>query len=73
MLSLIIYTRYSITIIMAEYLKRLHRRQPDEEEYYHWQTICPDYPRKGKETIMVFKDKPSHFIHCPRCAQLDKS
>jgi hypothetical protein len=58
---------------MTEYLKRLYRRQPSEKEYYHWQTKCPDHPHRGHETIMVFKEKPSRIIACPRCTQLDRS
>jgi len=58
---------------MAEYLKRVQKRKPDEEEYYHWQNKCPDYPRRGKETIMVFKEKPSHIMSCPRCVHLERS
>jgi hypothetical protein len=56
---------------MAEYVKRLQRRQPDQEEYYHWKTDCPDYPRRGKEILMIFPDKPLHIPPCPRCTQLD--
>ena len=57
---------------MTEYVKRLHRRQPDQEEYYHWKTDCPDYPRRGKEIIMIFPDKPPHIPPCPKCTQLDR-
>ncbi len=58
---------------MAEYLKRVQRRKPDEEEYYHWQNECPDYPERGTEPIMVFKERPSHIMSCPLCVQLDRS
>ena len=57
---------------MTEYLKRLHRRQPDQEEYYHWKTDCPDFPRRGKKIIMIFQNKPLHFSPCLKCTQLDK-
>jgi hypothetical protein len=58
---------------MAEYVKRVAytREQSDLEKYFHWQKECPDYPRRGKETILIFKNKPSHIPPCPKCAQLD--
>jgi len=37
---------------MAEYVKRLHSEQSDQDGYYHWHNECPDYPRRGKETIL---------------------
>jgi len=56
---------------MAEYLKRIHGEQSDLDEYYHWNKECPDYPRRGKETILVFKNRPSHIPPCPKCTQLN--
>jgi hypothetical protein len=58
---------------MVKYLKRLNRRETNEEEYYHWNEDCEDYPLRGKETIMVFPVKPSHIRTCSKCEQLDKS
>jgi hypothetical protein len=59
---------------MAEYVKRVAytREQSDLEKYFHWQKGCPDYPRMGKEAVLIFKNKPSHIPPCPKCAQLDK-
>jgi hypothetical protein len=59
--------------IMAKYLKRLNRREVKEEEHYHWNKDCEDYPLRGKETLMIFAEKPSHITACPKCEQLDKS
>ena len=43
-----------------------------EGEYYHWQEECPEYPLRRDETILIFKNKPSHIPPCPKCTQLDK-
>jgi len=71
-MHVMLYIITQLSVLMAEYVKRVHRRQPDQEEYYHWKTDCPDYPRRGKETLMIFKNEPLHIQPCPRCTQLDK-
>ena len=57
---------------MVEYVKRVHSKKSDQREYYHWHEACPDYPRRGEETVLIFKDKPNHIKPCPKCVQLDK-
>jgi hypothetical protein len=42
---------------MAIFVKRAHSEKTDQEEYYHWHTDCPDYPRRRMETILIFKKK----------------
>lgn len=71
-MHMILYVITLLSLLMAEYVKRVHSEQPDQEEYYHWHKECPDYPRRGKETVLIFKNKPSHIPPCPKCTQLDK-
>jgi hypothetical protein len=58
-------------MLMAGYVKRVHSEKSDKEEYYHWHNECLDYPQRGKETILIFKKKPTHIPQCPKCTQLD--
>jgi len=71
-MHIILYVITQLSVLMAEYVKRVHSEQPDQEEYYHWHKECPDYPRRGNETVLIFKNKPSHIPPCPKCAQIDK-
>jgi hypothetical protein len=57
---------------MVEYVKRVRVKKPGQVEYYHWHIECPDYPKRGEETVLIFKKKPSHIKPCPKCVQLDK-
>jgi len=57
---------------MTEYLKRVHSERLDQGKYYHWNTDCPDYPQRGKETVLMFKKEPTHIPACPKCIELDK-
>jgi hypothetical protein len=54
---------------MTEYVKRVQKRQSDQE-FYHGHKECPDYPIRRKETILIFKNKPSHVPPCPKCTEL---
>jgi len=67
----IIYVITKLSVLMAEYVKRVRSERSDKEEYYHWHKDCPDYPRRGRVTVLIFKNKPSHIPPCPKCAQLD--
>jgi len=67
----IIYAIAQLSVLMAEYVKRAHSKQSAQVEYYHWHKECPDYPRRGKETVLIFKNKPSHIPPCPKCTQLN--
>jgi hypothetical protein len=60
-----------LSVLMAGYVKRVHSEKSVEGEYYHWHNECPDYPKRGKETILIFKKKPTHIPPCPKCAKLD--
>jgi hypothetical protein len=57
---------------MVEYVVRVHVKQGNLEEYYHWRKECPDYPERGRETVLIFKKRPSHIQPCPKCSQLDE-
>jgi len=69
---MMLYVISQLSLLMVEYVKKVHSEQSEGEEYYHWHKDCPDYPLRGKETILIFKNKPSHIQPCPKCTQLDK-
>ena len=71
-MHMILYVITKSSYLMVEYVKRVYSEQSDQEEYYHWHRECSDYPVRGKEAILVFKNKPSHLLPCPKCTQLDK-
>jgi hypothetical protein len=54
---------------MTEYVKRVKKEQADQQ-FYHWHEECPNYPIRGKETILIFKNKPQHVLPCPKCTEL---
>jgi len=33
---------------------------------------CPDVPKRGKETMLIFHTKPLNYGPCQKCAQLDE-
>jgi hypothetical protein len=61
----VIYCVSQILNVMVEYLKIV------KEDYYHWRTDCPDYPMKGRNTMLIFKKKPTHVQPCPKCQKLE--
>jgi len=50
----------------------VHNSQSTQEEFYHWNTECPDIPTRGKETMLIFHTKPLNYQPCQKCAQLDE-
>jgi len=56
---------------MAEYVKRVRGEKKDQEEFYHWNKDCSKYPKRGRETVLIFKKRPSHIPPCPECTELD--
>jgi len=56
---------------LTEYLKRVHKPQSKQEEYYHWNTECPDIPKRGKDTMLIFHEKPLNTLPCQKCTQID--
>jgi hypothetical protein len=52
-------------------VKSVHSEESDKGEYYHWHNECPDYPQRGRVTILIFQKKPTHLQPCHKCAQLD--
>jgi hypothetical protein len=71
MLVYIIYSLEELSILMSLYVKRVQSEQADKGKYYHWHSKCPEYPQRGKETILIFKKRPTHLPPCPKCSQLD--
>ena len=57
---------------MVEFIKKVDSAKVDQE-YLHWNIDCPDYPQKGKDSVLIFKVRPAHVNLCPKCIELDKS
>jgi hypothetical protein len=51
---------------MSEYLKRVHG-----DKKWHFNPECPDYPRRGEETVLILKTTPRGVV-CSKCSEIQE-
>jgi len=56
-----------IKIVMPEYVKRVY----GEDKRWHWNPDCPDYPIRGKETVLMLSNTPKGVV-CPKCLEVQR-
>jgi len=52
---------------MPEYLKRV----TGDDKRWHWNPNCPDYPKRGEETVLILMNTPRGIV-CQECSETER-
>jgi len=58
--------------VLKEYIKRADNPKSSQKEVYHWNAECPDSPKRGTETVLIFHEKPINALPCQKCSRIDE-
>jgi hypothetical protein len=56
-----------INSVMPEYVKRV----TGDDERWHWNQNCPEYPNRGKETVLILGTSPRGVV-CQICSEAER-